>query len=330
MTLQLYLHLGMRIIKIHRVVSFKQGDYLKSWVDFCTKKRSESKDSFSRDFWKLMVNAVYGKTIECLANRVNVKICRTKEELLQAVSKKTYKSQVIINNEMVIVTMRKPVVYYNTPYYIGFSVLDISKFIMYQYYYKVLRQYYKNYKQLQLLYSDTDSFILKIKTNDLIHDLKRLSHTFDFSNLPKNHLLFDDSKRSKLFHFKEEFGLLPILRVIALGSKVYSIQSVCCHEFKSHSEIGHTKDKIIMKGVSKTAQKCFTFDDYFLCLQKQIMMRALEYRILSKKQQISSTLVQKVAVSGFDDKRFILECGIHSRPYNYKNSDKCYAEECVQ
>ena len=62
-----------------------------------------------------------------------------------------------------------------------------------------------------------------------------------------------------------------------------------------------------MKGVSKTAQKCFSFEDYFLCLQKQIMMLALEYRILSKKQQISSTRVQKVAVSGLDGKRFILQ-----------------------
>ena len=124
------------------------------------------------------MNAVFGKTIENLGNRVNVKICRTKEELLQAVSKKSYKRQIIINSEMVIVTLGKPMVYYNKPFYIGFSILDISKLIMYDYYYNVLRQYYKNYKHLQLIYSDTDSLILKIKTHNLLEDLRQLSHTY--------------------------------------------------------------------------------------------------------------------------------------------------------
>ena len=292
-----------------------------------------------------MVNAVYGKTIENLSDRDIVKICRSKEELLQAVSKKTYKRQIIVNEEMVIVTQRKTLVYYNKPYYIGFSILDISKCIMYEYFYNVLRYYFNDFNCVQLMYSDTDSFILKIKSDNLINDLRNLSSTFDFSNLPNEHPLYDNSKRSKLFHFKEEFGLLPILRLASLGSKVYSIQSACCHNFMSHLP-GKCKrniskvmekdennkfafsDKLIMKGVSKYAKSKFTFHDYFLCLQNQVAQRAIDFRIQSKNHQLSSTIIQKVALSGFCDKRYILQCGVHSIPYNYNNSDTCYAEEC--
>ena len=110
---------------------------------------------------------MYGKTIENVWDRVCVKICRSKEELLLSVSKKTYKRQIIVNDDMVIVTHRKSVVYYNKPYYIGFSILDISKYIMYDYYYNVLRQYFVEYEKVQLLYSDTDSFVLKIQSEDI-------------------------------------------------------------------------------------------------------------------------------------------------------------------
>ena len=78
------------------------------------------------------------KTIENVWDRETVKICRSKEELLQSVSKKTYKRQAIVNEDMVIVAHKKLVVYYNKPFYIGFSILDISKYIMYDYYYNIL------------------------------------------------------------------------------------------------------------------------------------------------------------------------------------------------
>ena len=131
LALQLYLQLGMKITSVKQVISFQQGDYMKLWVQFCTQMRATSTNSFAKKFWKLvrnseyvlklfwcnqimntsfllqMVNSVYGKTIENLSKRDSVKICRTKEELLREVSKSTYKRQIIVNEEMVIVTHRK-------------------------------------------------------------------------------------------------------------------------------------------------------------------------------------------------------------------------------
>jgi len=279
-----------------------------------------------------MVNSVYGKTIENVSKRESVKICRTKEELLQEVSKKTYKRQIIVNEELVIVTHRKTMVYCNKPFYIGFSILDISKRIMYHYFYKVLRKYYKNHDNLQLIYSDTDSFILKIISGDLISDLRKLSSMFDLSNLPPDHELYDCSNKSKLFFFKEEFALLPILRIVSLASKVYAIQTACCYNFKKHYPgkcLTVQKDSMRMKGISRIGQSKFVFQDYYTCLHSQVARRTTDFRIQSKKQKLTSVLVQKIALSGFDDKRYILDCGIHSVPYGYSIvSTKCNASEC--
>ena len=85
-----------------------------------------------------------------------------------------------------------------------------------------------------------------------------------------------------------------------------------------------------MKGISKQARTKFTFQDYFCCLQKQLARRTIDYRIHSKNRKLSSNVIQKVALSGFCDKRYILECGVHIIPFNNDiYNDKCTAEECM-
>ena len=243
---------------------------------------------------------MYGKTIENLGDREIIKICRSKEELLQAVSKKVYKRQIIINEDLVIVMQHKSIVYYDKPYYIGFAILDISKYIMYQYYYNVLRKYFEDYNNLQVLYSDTDSLILKIKTENLTEDLRNLKQTFDFSNLDINHPLFDISKKSRLFYFKEEFGLLPILRLVSLGSKVYCLETVCCRQSQSHDNEQCennlsckqdpqkilSSDKLVLKGISRSAKSTLTFQDYLSCLTNQISKKLFDYSIQSKNKRL--------------------------------------------
>ena len=121
----------------------------------------------------------------------------------------------------------------------------------------------------------------------------------DFSYLPSSYLLYNDSKRSRLFHFKEEFGLLPILRFVSLGSKVYSIQTVCCHDYESHTNTQCPsnidtpakmnvngklyRDKLILKGVSKNSKQNLAFEDYFECLMDQNTIRVVDHRLQSRK-----------------------------------------------
>ena len=150
-----------------------------------------------------MVSIVFVKTIESLRERDMVRICRSKKEYLIEVSKPTLKREIIVNPEMVIVTHKRQTVFYNKPFYVGFSILDLSKLIMFSWYYEVLKKFYDKPHQVRSIYSDTDSYVLSILTKDLESDLRKLAHTFDFSNTPKYQPLYDESKKAKLFHFKE-------------------------------------------------------------------------------------------------------------------------------
>ena len=108
--------IGYEIKHVHREITSKQGDFMRSWVQYCTKKRAAAKTEFEKSFWKLIVNAVYGKTIENVWDRKSVKICRSTGELLQAVSKKIYKRQIIFNEDLVILAHKKSMVYCDQPY----------------------------------------------------------------------------------------------------------------------------------------------------------------------------------------------------------------------
>lgn len=329
LNLQLYLKLGMKIKEIFRVIKFNQRPFMKSWVDFCTEKRSQSTNDFTKNFWKLLVNSVYGKTIESLNNRKQVKIVSNPKEFTKLVSRPNYDRHIIINKDLTIVLMNPEFVKVDKPYYIGFSILEISKYIMYDFFYNVLRPYFGD-DGVDLLYSDTDSLAINIKTTNLLFDLQNLQSNMDFSNLNFNHPLFSDENKAQLFKFKEEFGLRPISRLCALKSKVYSFEVAChhtsgvgynglCLECSNTSFTGSNINRL--KGIQKRTARNIHFSNYLKCLSDFSAQRVKTFQITSKKQKISTNMVSKVSLSAFCDKRFILNCGIHSHPYsNNKNS----------
>lgn len=331
LNLKLYLQLGMKIKEVHRVIQFDQKPFMKSWVDFCTDKRSKSTNDFSKNFWKLLVNSVYGKTIESIVDRKQVKICRDPVSFSKLCSKVSYDRHIIINENLVIVLLNPEVVRVDKPYYIGFSILEISKFIMYDFFYNILRPYFGN-DGVSLLYSDTDSLAISIHTSDLLQDLKNLEPNMDFSNLNVSHPLFSKQNQAQLFKFKEEFGLRPISRLCALKSKVYSFEIACnhdigidsyglCFECSNTTFTGVNVNKL--KGIQKRTARNIQFESYLKCLSSYQAQREKTFQIRSKKQKIETTMVSKISLSSFCDKRFILNCGIHSLPYSCKTSPEC-------
>ena len=107
--LKLYLSLGMTLKKIHRVLEFNQLKWLKQYIDFNTQKRSNAKNAFEKDFFKLMNNSVYGKTMENLRKRVDVRLITDEKKLIKWVSKPTYVSSKIFNKNLVAVHKVKEV-----------------------------------------------------------------------------------------------------------------------------------------------------------------------------------------------------------------------------
>ena len=134
--LQLYLSLGMKLSKVHRILKFKQPDWLKKFVDFNTNKGKNDSNNFEKDFFQLMINSVFGKTMENLRKRICVKLINNAKYNVKCVSRPSCVSQKIFSKNCVAVHRIKPVLTLNKPIYVGFSILELSKSLMYEFHCK--------------------------------------------------------------------------------------------------------------------------------------------------------------------------------------------------
>ena len=138
--LQLYLSLGMKLTKIHRVLKFKQSDWMKKYIDFNTEKRMNAANDFEKDFFKLMINSVYGKTMENLRKRINVRFVNNKKDFLKYTGRPTYVTHKLHDKDFAAIHKIKPVLMLNKPIYVGFTVLELSKWLMYDFYYNFIKK----------------------------------------------------------------------------------------------------------------------------------------------------------------------------------------------
>ena len=147
-------------MKIRRILCFKRSNWLKSYADFNTQKRKESSSEFDKSFFKLMINCIYGKSCESVRKRMNVKLINNRKTYMRCVNKRNFISQKIFNKNFVAVHCSKTVLTLNKPIYIGFCILELSKFLMYQFRYDYVLKTFGNVK---LLFTDTDSLVYEIK-----------------------------------------------------------------------------------------------------------------------------------------------------------------------
>jgi hypothetical protein len=304
--LKLYLELGLKIKKIHRILSFNQSKWLKSYIDLNTSLRQKSTNDFESDLFKLLSNSIYGKSVQDKRHHLDIRCVLNVNHAKRLIKKPNFDSFQIIDENKVLIKMKKNSITLDKPIYVGFSVLELSKKLMYDYHYNVFKPFYKN--NIKLCYTDTDSFIYEIKTDDLYKDLQTndLKHYFDFSNYPKEHHLFNTKKKKVLGFLKDENASKPIIEFIGLKSKLYSI-------------LTETDTKKTAKGLQRIIlKKYISHDDYKNCLDNTIIL-ANTRRIQSKNQEIFTVKVDKMIYTPFDDKRFILNDGINSLPFGHKD-----------
>ena len=303
--LQLYIDLGLKVSKVHRVLEFDQSPWLKQYINYNTEKRKNAKNDFEKDFFKLMNNSVFGKTMENIRKRVDVRLVTDEKKLLKLTSKPTYVSSKIFNENLVAVHKIKETLTLNRPAYVGMCILDLSKTLMYDFHKNYIKRNY-GYKA-KLLFTDTDSLTYEIEAKDVYKDFFKDKDKFDNSDYPEYSPFFYKTNKKVIGKFKDESAGIPITEFVGLRSKMYSYM-------KDNQKGGKTA-----KGIKKNVIKNnIMHDDYKETLFNNKQMYHKMKTIRSENHQLGSYELNKVSLSCFDDKRYIHEDGIKSYAYGYK------------
>ena len=302
--LQLYVDLGLKVNKVHRVLKFNQSPWLKQYISFNTQKRTQAKNSFEKDFFKLMNNSVFGKTMENVRKRVDVRLITDEKKLLKMASKPTYVSSKIFNENLVAVHKIKETLTLNRPAYVGMCILDLSKTLMYDFHYNYIKEKYGD--KAKLLFTDTDSLTYEIEAEDVYRDFWNDKDRFDNSDYLENSPYFDKKNKKVIGKFKDEACGIPITEFIGLRSKMYSY-------IKDNNKGGKTA-KGIKKNIIKNNIK---HEDYKNVLINNKQIHHTMKTIRSSKHQLVSYEINKVSLSCFDDKRYIANDGINSFSYGH-------------
>jgi len=306
--LQFYIKHGLILTKIHRIISFYQSPWLKPWIDYCTERRKMARNEFESDLAKLQANATFGKTMEQVRNRVNVRLICDPIKLAKAVSRPTFRRAEIINDDLTMVRGARQRVTLNKPISAGFTILEISKLVMYRFYYDYLKPKYGN--KCTLLFTDTDSFCCHIETQDLHQDMSQNLDLFDTSNFDKDNPLYTTKNHRVLGKFKSETGSLAPREFVGLRAKMYSLDV----------PTNPKESKIRVKGVKKSYIKRKVRHKQFLNVLKTLKSTTSTFRtFLSTNHVLRTVEINKACLNAFDDKRFILDDGVTTLAYGHKD-----------
>ena len=293
--LKQYLEEGMILKKVHRGLKFYQSPWMEPYIRKNTDLRKEAKNAFEKDFFKLMNNSPFGKTSENIRKRQNVILVDDRKKALKLTSKPNFDRATIFDEHLVAVHMKKTEVYFNKPIYVGQAILDLSKTLMFDFHYNFIRKKYSN--KAELLFTDTDSLMYLIQTDDFYHDIKKdIKRNFDTSDYEVNHPsgIKTGVNKKVIGKFKDETAGKQITHFVGLRPKLYT--------FKVEDKGETRKAKGVKKNVIK---KSLSFEDYKNCLFSEDKVMKEMNIIRSQNHDIYSMTVNKVALSANDDKRLI-------------------------
>ena len=307
--LKLYKSLGMKITKIHKGIKFKEEDFFKKYIFLNTELRKKGKNQFESDFFKLINNSVFRKTVENVRNRVDIKLVNSKEKAIKLFSKVNFDKRTIFSDWLIAVHRYKTKVKLNKPIYLGMSILDLSKTFMYDFHYNYFKKKYGD--NVELLMTDTDSLKYEIHTEDFYKDISMdVEAKFDTSNYPKEHPLYYVENKKVIGKMKDECGGKLILEFVGLRSKLWSDLMEEEEEEKKY------------KGIKKNVIKIYiTFQDYKDCLFDEEEQTREMNLITRKEHELYTVTTQKIALSAQDDKRIVMGNKIDTLPYGHYMED---------
>ena len=257
-TLKQALEHCLKLINVHQVIEFEQEEWLKEYINLNTELRKKATNDFEKDFFKLMNNAVFGKTMENVRKHRDIKLVKTNKKRNKLVSEPNFHTTKLTDDNLAIIEMKKVKVKMNKPIYLGISILDMSKITMYEFWYDYIKNKYG--EKASLCYTDTDRFIINVKAEDFYkHISVNVTERFDTFNYVHDRPLPIGINKKVLGLMKDELDAGIITEFVALRPKARSYK---------------TDDNVELKKVKGTKKciinKMLTFNDYKNCLM--IMM----------------------------------------------------------
>ena len=292
-----YLSLGLKLVEIHRGIKFEESPWLEKYIALNTDLKTKAKNDFEKNFFKLMNNSVFGKTMENIIKRVDIKLVINTKQAEKLSPKPNFNCCNIFSKNLPSIHMKKTKLTFDKPVYLGMCILDFSKTLMYGFHYNYIKQKYGG--KAKLLFTDTDSLMYEIQTEDFYKDIsKDVINRFDTSDYPPNHPSGIPSGFNKkvLGMFKDEVNGKVIDEFVGLRAKLYSYKMFEGEESKK------------CKGVKKSVvKKSIRHEGYKKCLfTGKEQLRKMNV-IRSYKHEVYTEVVNKIVLCSRDDKRHILE-----------------------
>ena len=316
--LQLYLQLGLKLTAIHRVLTFDQSAWLEPYIAFNTAQRTAAKSEFLKRLYKLMNNAIFGKTMENVRNRRQIEFATTEKRLKKLVARPTFKSKIIISEELTALENYCTSVWLNKPIIVGQVILDLSKVLMIWFHYMWIKARYPGLRS-ELIFTDTDSLCYKIHTKDVYADMLADADQFDWSGYAPTHRVFAGMSEEEIAELrarnkktigkmKDECDGKTMTSVVCVRAKCYALKMADTN----------AKHSMKCKGIGSAAVKGqLTYDSYRDCVLHSQRTYVETHTLRSYAHTIYTLRQVKLALVNFDDKRWMCANGIDTLPHGH-------------
>lgn len=270
---------GLVLTRVHKIISFSQSKWLSNYIMHNTNERAKTKDANKRNFYKLMNNSVYGKTMENILNRskfIIYDLATFNNKMLKNDFRNKIKKITQLTSNIIVSEENDMIPVYDKPIYIGFSILEISKRHMYDLLYNVIKPKWKTSK---LMYMDTDSLILYI------------NEKMDYNGVEN---YFDLNSKGILGTLKDEYPNDPITKFICLKSKCYLLENKSGKRTVKNKGVGDTSgldlkdfEEMLNAEINK---------EYIFKKTSQVNFRSINHEVFTIK-------CEKISLTSIDDKR---------------------------
>ena len=299
---------GLVLEEVHRVIRFNQKAWLKPYIYLNTELRKNSNNESDKVFFKLMNNSVFGKKMENVRNYRDIKLVGTIKRRSQLVSEPNYTSTKYFSEDLVATQMNKTSIKMNKPIYLVQSILDISKTLMYEFWYGYIKPKYDD--KIKLCYTDTDNFVTEVKIEDLYVDISvDVEKWYDFSNYDKddNRPLPIGMNKKVPSLFKDELGGKIMTEFCFIRAKTYVFAVDDGKKIKEKKKAKGTKMCVIKNELMLQDYKNSQFSDE--------VIRKSQLRFKSDRHDVYTEKIDKIALSSNYDKRIQIFDKITTYPY---------------